>query len=114
MRRSWRITLRHADLPTARFNARSDETVADAARRAGIALPLACERGGCGACRASLDTGEVQYLGAVSQRRREGDGGKLYELLCRAAPRSDLTLQCVHPWRAVTVAGALSGRLGGN
>jgi ferredoxin len=108
---TFRITLTCAQAPPAAFPCAADESIAGAALRAGFALALACERGGCGACRAELRAGAVSYLGPVSARRRQGDGGKLYELLCRAAPTTHTTLECVHPWRETRV-GALSALLG--
>lgn len=108
---SRRVTLTHPDLPAARFRCRGDETIAQAARRAGIALAMACERGGCGACRAELVTGQVHYIGPVSARRRRGDGGKLYELLCRAVPVTDLTAACLQPWQASAGPAPLSALL---
>lgn len=108
----FRVTLTHPDLPSARFRCRSDESIAQAARRAGIALAVACERGGCGACRAELTAGQVHYLAPASARRRRGDGGKLYELLCRAAPLTDLHATCAQPWQTGAAPAPLSALLG--
>lgn len=94
-----------------RFSCRADEAIAAAAARVGIAVALTCERGGCGACRAELTRGTVRYLAPASQRRRLGEDGKLYELLCRAAPVTDVTLACVHPYRAAPARNALTARL---
>lgn len=108
---SLRVTLTCAGLPAVRFRCGSDETIAHAAGRVGIALAMACERGGCGACRAELVTGQVHYTELVSARRRRGGGGKLYELLCRAVPVTDLTAECLQPWRLSAGPAPLSALL---
>lgn len=75
-----------------RFAVEAGESVLEAARRAGLALPYSCLAGVCGSCKATLVTGEVDYprnppsaLNASEQARRQ-------VLLCQAVPRSDLTL----------------------
>lgn len=73
------------------FDATSDETVLEAARRAGVVLPSECEFGGCGTCRVKLAHGRVQYEdmpGALSQE--EADAG--YALPCQAHACSDLAI----------------------
>ena len=73
------------------FDATPEETVLDAARRAGVVLPSECEFGGCGTCRVRLAHGRVQYEdmpGALSQE--EADAG--YALMCQARACSDLAI----------------------
>jgi CDP-4-dehydro-6-deoxyglucose reductase len=85
---SYRITWIEAQRS---FDATSDETVLEAARRAGVVLPSECEFGGCGTCRVKLTQGRVQYEdmpGALS--REEADAG--YALLCQAHACSDLAI----------------------
>lgn len=106
----YRVVLQHATRETIAFPCGADETVMVAARHAGYALAAACEQGGCGACQAVCNTGSVRYPLPVSQRRRRGADGIIFELPCRAVPQSDLTLTCVQPWRTVPRA-PLSARL---
>ena len=47
------------------FDAEPTETLLDAAAREKIFLPAVCREGGCGSCRVSRETGEVQ-LGPYS------------------------------------------------
>lgn len=85
---SYRITWIEAQCS---FEATPDESVLDAARRAGVVLPSACEFGGCGTCRVKLSQGRVRYEAmpdALSQE--EADAG--YALLCQARACSDLLL----------------------
>lgn len=85
---SYRITWIEAQRS---FEAAAHETVLDAARRAGVVLPSACEFGGCGTCRVKVQHGRVQYdelPPALSQEA--ADAG--YALLCQARAASDLAI----------------------
>jgi CDP-4-dehydro-6-deoxyglucose reductase len=75
-----------------RFRVDAGETVLEAARRAGLALPYSCLAGVCGSCKATLVTGECVYprnppsaLNAAEQMRHQ-------VLLCQAVPASDLMI----------------------
>lgn len=70
------------------IHANADETLMQAAQRAGIALPYGCRNGLCGMCRGKLLSGEVDSMdapGLTVAERQEG-----YILCCQARPRSDL------------------------
>jgi ferredoxin-NADP reductase/DMSO/TMAO reductase YedYZ heme-binding membrane subunit len=63
-----------------------DESVLDAALRAGLDLPYSCRDGVCGTCRAKLTRGQVhQPMADLSPA--EIDAG--YVLTCQARPRSE-------------------------
>jgi ring-1,2-phenylacetyl-CoA epoxidase subunit PaaE len=63
-----------------------DESVLDAALRAGLDLPYSCRDGVCGTCRARLTSGQVhQPMADLSPA--EVDAG--YVLTCQARPRSE-------------------------
>ena len=75
-----------------RFRVEAGETVLEAARRAGLALPYSCLAGVCGSCKATLVEGECVYprnppsgLNAAEQLRHQ-------VLLCQAVPASDLLI----------------------
>lgn len=75
-----------------RFRVDAGETVLEAARRAGLALPYSCLAGVCGSCKATLLEGECVYprnppsaLNAAEQMRHQ-------VLLCQAVPASDLLI----------------------
>jgi ferredoxin len=59
-----------------RFEVLSGETVLDAARRAGIALPRSCRNGTCRACLCPMLEGRVRYRiewpGLSAQEKAEG------------------------------------------
>lgn len=96
------VTLRHANQPEVSFACEADETVVTAARRAAITIHVACEQGGCGACRARIVAGTVHYpLPASARWLDEASGSDCYTLLCRAVPTSALVIETAHPWRHV-------------
>ena len=74
------------------FRVDAGETVLEAARRAGLALPYSCLAGVCGSCKATLIKGLCTYprnpptaLNAAEQARHQ-------VLLCQAVPASDLVI----------------------
>lgn len=69
------------------FDCGPDETVLDAAERAGYAIPYSCRKGVCSSCAGEIVSGEaiVRGLGACSGPVRD-------VLLCQARPRSDLEI----------------------
>ncbi len=82
---------------------REAETLLDAGLRQGVLLPFECRSGGCGACKATLVGGEVDF-GAYQKRvltDEERAGGKV--LLCCATPLSDLEVECEAPAQGATV-----------
>ncbi|TBR36712.1 MULTISPECIES: 2Fe-2S iron-sulfur cluster-binding protein [Dyella] len=75
------------------FTVDPDETVLEAAQRAGIALPYSCRAGVCGSCKATLVQGQCSYprnpplaLAGTSPRQHA-------VLLCQAVPTSDLVIE---------------------
>jgi CDP-4-dehydro-6-deoxyglucose reductase len=74
------------------FEAASDQTILEAASRAGIWLPSACRIGACGSCRATVSSGDYHHIGstpALSPAERNGRTA----LLCRAHATSDLRIE---------------------
>jgi CDP-4-dehydro-6-deoxyglucose reductase len=75
------------------FAADADETVLDAALRAGLNLPHSCKGGHCAACLARLLTGRVDYprprpAGITDDEIRDG-----FALLCQARALEDLRVE---------------------
>lgn len=94
------VTLRHAGQDEISFPCAPDDTVLVAARRAHVVLHVACEQGGCGACRARIVEGKVHYpLPASLRWLDEGAGSDSYALLCRAVPTGTLVAETAHPWK---------------
>jgi NAD(P)H-flavin reductase/ferredoxin len=68
------------------FPCGADETVLDAAERAGYAIPYSCRKGVCSTCEADLVQG-IARIGSDPE-----NGPKAAVRLCRAIPKSDLTI----------------------
>lgn len=87
---SFKITLAHTETS---FQAHADETILEAALRAGVELPYGCRNGTCGSCRAQLVSGAVRYaldLTPPALRPEEAAGGAI--LVCSAYPKEDLEI----------------------
>jgi ring-1,2-phenylacetyl-CoA epoxidase subunit PaaE len=67
-----------------------DQTLLDAARRAGLDLPFSCAMGGCGACKVKRIEGEVELEAPNCLSASEEAGGDC--LTCVGRPRSAVTL----------------------
>ena len=71
--------------------AKSDETVLNAAIRAGIPLRYSCQEGICGTCKIMKLSGEVIMNHQGGIRKRDLDQG--FILACCSLPKSDLILR---------------------
>ncbi|MGI4861215.1 MAG: 2Fe-2S iron-sulfur cluster-binding protein [Janthinobacterium lividum] len=67
-----------------------DQTVLDAARKAGLRMPSSCAQGMCGTCKVKVISGEVDMKHAGGIRQREIDQGMV--LLCCSKPKTDLVI----------------------
>lgn len=84
-----------------RFPAEPEETVLEAALRAGYTLPYGCRNGACGSCKGKILRGEVDYGSYQTSALSEEEKSQGLALFCCAKPRSDLTIEA----REVQVAG---------
>lgn len=86
------------DPDNATFEAGADETLLQAARRAGIVLPHECGWGSCSTCKAMLVEGEVELLfpDAPAVSPRDARRGRI--VACQAMARSDLVLKPPAGW----------------
>lgn len=75
------------------FDVAENETVLEAALRAGFTLPYSCRNGSCGTCKGRILEGEVDYgvYEAKALAPEERAAGKV--LFCQAVPRSDLVIE---------------------
>lgn len=76
-----------------RFPCAPDETLLDAALKAGIELPYSCRKGVCGNCAAAVRGAPVAR--GVTNAEAVPDG---QELLCQCRPLGDVTIAPTH-WR---------------
>ena len=91
-----------------RFDVGTDESVLDAARRAGLALPYSCLAGVCGSCKATLVSGECHYPHNPPSALNAAEVARHQVLLCQAVPRGDLVIAARE---APSVAGMLRRKL---
>jgi ferredoxin len=96
---------------------RAGEPILAALCRHGYAYRFGCRRGGCGLCKVTLVSGEIDYPVQVSEQilstgeRRDGAC-----LSCRAVPRTDTVirlsptdkLRCVVPFLAAAISRSSS------
>lgn len=75
-----------------RFDVEPGETMLDAARRAGLALPYSCLSGVCGSCKATLISGECHYPNNPPNALNAAEVARHQVLLCQAAPLSDVVI----------------------
>lgn len=82
-----RITIDDSEVA---FDCGPQQSVLDAALRAGIELPYSCRKGVCGNCAGTVSEGEVAGLGGPIRNDSCAPG---QVLLCMCAPRTDLRLR---------------------
>jgi ferredoxin len=96
------IELVRPDGGTETLRVSGDETVVEAAERAGVAVPYGCLYGVCGTCTAELLDGELCHKKPPrALKRRSLDAG--YVLPCIATPESDCRLRVGHGIQAEAV-----------
>ena len=83
---AFQITVRETG---AHFDVQADETLLDAALRAGVRIPHDCRLGGCGTCRVRVLEGQVGYDELPMALAPEEAG---FALACQAKPSSDLVI----------------------
>ena len=68
-----------------------EQSIYEAALKAGVQLPIGCGYGGCITCAARLVSGKVRQPGATALNRRQSRAG--YILLCVARPVTDCVIE---------------------
>ena len=76
-----------------RFEARSGETILEAALRAGRSPAFGCANGSCGECRARIVAGDVERVRFHDYVIADAEKRAGYALLCSTAPCSDLVVE---------------------
>jgi CDP-4-dehydro-6-deoxyglucose reductase len=75
------------------FSVERDQSVLDAALRAGLNLPHSCKSGNCGSCRARLLEGKVRYPNGPPLGISDAEIADGMVLLCQARAESDLSIE---------------------
>lgn len=84
------------------FEVSADESILDAAMRQHVPLAYSCRDGLCGACKARLLEGAVDYPGERPEALSEPDIQEGLALLCQARPTSNLRIEA-------NIANAIAG-----
>ena len=95
---TFRITLQPS---TRTFDVAADESILNAAIRAGIGLPYGCKDGACGSCKCKLLEGQVRHNAYADKALSADEAAAGLILSCVAVPQSD----CVVEARGVTAEG---------
>jgi CDP-4-dehydro-6-deoxyglucose reductase len=73
-----------------RFTCEPNESVLDAAQRAGLEIPFSCRKGVCGTCKGRVVSGETRAFAGDALSPAERAENQV--LFCNARPRSDLVI----------------------
>ena len=65
------------------------ETVADAAYRSGLNIPLDCRDGACGTCKCHCESGSYEMDGYIDDALSDQEAEQQFVLTCRMIPESD-------------------------
>lgn len=86
---TYQIALNFEDGVTRFIDCKGTETVADAAYRAGINVPLDCRDGACGACKCQAECGQYTLGDYIDEAMSPSEAAAGYVLTCQMYPRSD-------------------------
>jgi benzoate/toluate 1,2-dioxygenase reductase subunit len=86
------IALNFEDGVTRFVESRPGETVADAAYRVGINIPLDCANGACGTCKCRVETGTFDPGTYIEDALSDAEAAQGLALACQAVPESDLAV----------------------
>ena len=87
------IAFNFEDGVTRFIDANAGETVADAAYRQGINIPLDCRDGACGTCKGFCESGRYAKGDYIEDALTEAEAEEGYVLACQMRPEAD----CVAP-----------------
>lgn len=89
---TYKIALNFEDGVTRFIECKSHETVADAAYRQGVNVPIDCRDGACGTCKCVAEAGEFTMGEYIEDALSEEEAAQGYSLTCQMYPKSDCVL----------------------
>ncbi|MGM9490379.1 benzoate 1,2-dioxygenase electron transfer component BenC [Ideonella sp. YS5] len=105
------IALRFEDGVTRFIEANPTETVADAAYRQGVNIPLDCRDGACGTCKCLAESGPFEMGEYIEDALSEDEAARGFVLTCQMRAKGNCVVQvpasssvCRTPQAAVTAA----------
>src|SRR3977135_1263271 len=87
-----KIALNFEDGTTQFIDADESESIADAAYRQGINVPLDCTNGVCGTCKCRVEAGEYDRGNYLEDALSEDEAAQGYALACQLRPKADLVV----------------------
>ncbi len=87
-----KIALNFEDGTTQFIDADESESIADAAYRQGINVPLDCTNGVCGTCKAFHQSGEFDPGSYIEDALSDAEAAEGYVLCCQAKAKSDMVI----------------------
>lgn len=109
---SHQVTLRFEDGATHFIQCLPGESVADAALRAKIAIPLDCRDGVCGTCKATCESGQFVPGDYVPDALSDDEANAGHVLTCQMRPLSDCVVQIAATSEAAGISStAFTGRI---
>ena len=90
---TFKIALNFEDGVTRFIDCKPTETVADAAYRQKINVPIDCRDGACGACKASCESGEFKMGTYIDDALSEAEFAEGFILTCQMYPKSDCVVR---------------------
>ena len=87
-----KIALNFEDGVTRFIDCKPTETVADAAYRQGVNVPIDCRDGACGACKCHAESGQYEMGFYIEDALSEEEAKLGYTLTCQMRPKSDCVL----------------------
>ena len=89
----FQVALNFEDGITRFIECRPEETVAEAAYKARINIPLDCRDGACGTCKSRCESGSYDGGDYIDEALSEDEARHGYCLPCQVTPHSDLVLR---------------------
>jgi benzoate/toluate 1,2-dioxygenase reductase subunit len=89
---SHRIALNFEDGITRFIDANASESIADAAYRQGINVPLDCTNGVCGTCKCHVESGEYHRGNYIEDALSDDEAAQGYALACQMRAKTDLVV----------------------
>jgi benzoate/toluate 1,2-dioxygenase reductase component len=108
---SFPITLIFRDGETTQVDCRSFETVVQSAARQGVRLLTDCREGGCGTCKATIQTGQYSLDDYSQDALPDTEHAAARILTCRLRPESACVIEFDYPLSAIRRGAPPASRL---
>jgi benzoate/toluate 1,2-dioxygenase reductase subunit len=98
-----KIALNFEDGITRFIDGSAGESIADAAYRQGINVPLDCTNGVCGTCKCHVESGEYHRGNYIEDALSDYEAAQGYALACQMRPKTDLVIAIAASSRACRI-----------